>query len=118
MRVRSVFCRWWQGNGVEGVAGELGWFWLIGQTSWGWTEANALVPVTLVAEISNAPTSKGVARAVCGVRQGNGVKETEVERGMAGEWGQGNGVKETEGEMAGNGGGFGNGVRDFGYGVR
>ena len=37
---------------------------------------------------------------------------------MAGEWGQGNWVKETEGEMAGNGGGFGNGVRDFGYGVR
>ena len=35
------------------------------------------------AEISNAPTSKGVARAVCGVRQGNGVKETEV-RGNGG----------------------------------
>ena len=32
-----------------------------------------------------------------------------MERGMAGEWGQGNEVKEAavEGEMAGNGGGFG-----------
>ncbi len=71
------------GGGGGGNGGERGLFWSIRQTSWG------IWPI--------------------GQTGGQGHVVAEVERGMAGEWGQGNGVKEAvvEEEMVGCGGGFG-----------